>query len=110
MPTTCVDVMPSGLSTITQPWTGAPFFLRPMAVVCLEVALHARGFQQRLDLLGLGEGLVLHEAKLRRELSAIMWPISPRRNALWRLRAATICFAFFPPSGSTNAVAWRMSP
>src|SRR4051794_15503738 len=72
MPTTWVEVMPSGLSTITQPWTGEPFFLRPIGVVLGtlvrfgEVLLHARGFEKRLDLLGFGEGLVFNEAQIGR--------------------------------------------
>src|SRR5215831_935959 len=70
-PTTWVDVMPWGLSITTQPWIGWPFFLRPIAVViirCRKIALHPRGFQDRLDLLCLGEGLVLDEAQVGREL------------------------------------------
>src|SRR5579862_8406250 len=67
IPTTWVEVTPSGLSTITQPWTGAPFFLRLIgrAFACVrivglrKVLLHPRGFEDRFDLLSLGERLVL---------------------------------------------------
>src|ERR1700689_4579037 len=62
-PTAWVEVTPSGLSSTTQPWTGLPFFLRGI-VVLHQVAAHLLGLQQVFDLLGLGEGVVLHEAQV----------------------------------------------
>src|SRR5581483_6035812 len=67
--TICVEVRPFGLSTITQPCTGWPRLRLAIVVVgrCGEIALHAVGFENRLDLLGFRKGLVLHEAQIRRE-------------------------------------------
>src|SRR5947208_621266 len=60
MATAWVDVIPSGLSTTTQPCTAAPFRLRLIAFVriFLQVTLDAGGLQQSLDLFSLGEGSV----------------------------------------------------
>src|SRR5438105_5071601 len=69
--TACVEVMPAGLSTTTQPCTASPLRLRAIDVVgvmhCLEIALNARGFEQRLDLLGFGERIVFCETQFGRE-------------------------------------------
>src|SRR3954464_1135317 len=63
--TTCVEVMPSGLSTTTQPCTAAPLRLRLIVLVrvLLQVLLHARGFQKGLDLFGFRERGVFQKAK-----------------------------------------------
>src|SRR5690242_9218604 len=68
-PTTCVEVRPLGLSTMTQPWTGEPFFLRLIVVFggLRQIAAHALGFEQILDLLRFSEGFVFNEAQVGRE-------------------------------------------
>src|ERR1700733_4905933 len=62
--TVSVDVTPIGLSTTTQPCTGAPLRLRAIVFVLavdLEVALHFRGFENGFYFFGFGEGLVFDE-------------------------------------------------
>src|SRR5579871_2678106 len=89
--TAWVDVMPTGLSSTTQPCTsnfsrlrcfppspacgGGPgrgpvsfIVVGPLFVAGLEAALHARGVQQLLDARGLLEPLVDAEADVGREL------------------------------------------
>src|SRR5215472_6231930 len=83
--TACVEVMPTGLSSTTQPCTSCFSRLRccfpspacgggpgrgPVSfifVATLQIALHPRGMQQFLDALGLLEPLVEAEADVRRE-------------------------------------------
>src|SRR5690242_2773851 len=83
--TAWVDVMPTGLSSTTQPCTSCFSRLRccfpslacggapgrgPVSFIvfaALQVALHPRGVQQLLDALGLVEPLVDAEADVRRE-------------------------------------------
>src|SRR5215469_10013463 len=79
MPTACVEVMPTGLSTITQPWTscfsrlGAPSRASSTASMLVigasgEIALDRGRAQQLLDPLGFPEPLVDAEADVGREL------------------------------------------
>src|SRR5512146_817833 len=69
-PTTCVEVTPFGLSTITQPWTGEPFFLRLIVVFggIRQIAAHALGLEKILDLLRFRERFVFDESEVGREL------------------------------------------
>src|SRR5580704_8236759 len=69
-PTTSVDVMPAGLSTTTQPWTGLPLFLAIAALFLIghiQITLDPCRFEDGLDLLRFGEGGVLFEPQVWRK-------------------------------------------
>src|SRR3990170_7265727 len=58
-----VDVMPSGLSRMSQPWTGRPRRLRAIAIAAVgrlvpEIAGDRRFVQQAFDAVGAVEGRV----------------------------------------------------
>src|SRR5579862_469729 len=72
--TAWVDVVPTGLSTTTQPCTASPLRLRAIAVLAVlavsdgfQVALYAFGFEERLDLFRFGERIVFGKSQFRRE-------------------------------------------
>src|SRR5690606_18322537 len=68
LPTACVDVMPTGLSSTTQPLIGLPFLRRPTLIFPLYVTSHSLAVEQAIDACRLVEALVFAEADLRREL------------------------------------------
>src|SRR6185503_1544880 len=67
--TACVDVMPAGLSSTSQPWIALPFLRRAMACSgLLQVLRHLRRAEYLVDAPCLVEGLVGREADVGCEL------------------------------------------
>src|ERR1700719_3028589 len=74
LPTALVEPSPAGLSRMTQPETGRPLRLRPIAR--LKVLGDLRVVEQALHPLRRAEALVVHELQLRGEAQVDLTPQS----------------------------------